>query len=105
MLAITLDSIDIAAAVMTMPRLRQAPRFGHLKCVQQCFDSLAHIPHGDIRYRTHEPKYSSFPDDECDWARTVYDGTREKKPHELPKPLEQSDKSTHYVDANSTMTW
>ena len=81
----TLGKLDIAASVMTMSRLREAPRVGHLRQVQRIFGYLANFLHGAIMYKTYE---------------RVYAGSREELPHNLPKPLGRQVTSTHYVDAN-----
>ena len=96
MCAATLGNLDIAASVMTMSRFKKAPRVGHLQQFKRIFRYLSNLPHGAIRYRIHELDYSDLPHKEYDWARTVYTGTREELPHDLPKQVT----STHYVDAN-----
>ena len=99
MWATTLGTIDIAVSVMTMSRFRQAPRIGHCRHVQQFFGYLANLLHAAIWYRRHELDYSNLPHKEY-WARNVYGGAREEKPHDLPKPLGKSVTSTHYVEEN-----
>ena len=98
--AITLGRLDIAASVMTMSRFRQAPRVGHLQQVKRIFGYLGNLPHGAIRYRTHEPDYSYLPHKKYDWERTVYTSSREELPHDLPKRLGKQVTSTHNVDTN-----
>ena len=85
---------------MTMSRFRQAPRVGHLQQVKRIFGYLGNLPHGPIRYRTHEPDYSDLPHKKYDWERTVYTSSREELPHDLPKQLGKQVTSTHYVDTN-----
>ena len=38
----------------------------------------------------YEPNYANLSHKEYDWARTVYAVAREKKPHDLSKPLGKS---------------
>ena len=94
-----------AASVMIMSRSRQAPEIAHLRHVQQTFGYLTNLPHEAIRYRPHEPNYSKLLHKVYDWARTVYAGAREEKPHNLSKALGKSVTSTHCVMQTSTMTW
>ena len=61
---------------------------------------LLFLPDGAIRFRTGEPDFSSFKDQEYDWTRSVYSGACEQIPHDIPKPLGKHVQTTHYVDAN-----
>ena len=88
MRAATLERLDIPASVMTMSRFSQAPRVGHLQCVQRSFGYLVNLLHGVIRYRTHEPDYSDLPHMEYGWARAVYTDAREELPHISQNHLE-----------------
>ena len=53
----------------------------------------------DIQVHMDDPNYSSEPDFESDWSKTI-DGELESKPDYDPKPLEMFVTPTHYVDAN-----
>ena len=67
-----LGRFDIAVHVMTMSRLRQQPRVGHLERLKRIIGYLADFPQGSLRFRTHEPDYSNLPHKEYGWQRTVY---------------------------------
>ena len=47
-----------------------------------------------------EPDYSALPDQQFDWAYTIYGHIEEVLPHDLPPPLGKFVTLTHYVDAN-----
>ena len=53
-----------------------------------------------ICVRTEEPDYSSIPDQEFDWAHTVYGNVEELIPEDMPTPLGCFVTMSHYVDAN-----
>ena len=85
---------------MTMSRFRQQPRIGHLERLKKIIGSLANFPHESLRFRLHEPDYSNLPHREYDWQRTVYAGTNEEIPHDIPEPKGKHVTTTTYVDAN-----
>ena len=60
---------------------------------------LLFLPDGANRFRTEEPDFSSLKDQEYDWTKTIYSGTCEQIPHDIPKPLGKHGQTTHYVDA------
>ena len=77
---------NIAVDVMTMSRLRQQPRVGHLERLKRTIVYLANFPHGYLRFRTHESNDSNLPHREYDWQRTVYSWAKEEIPHDIPEP-------------------
>ena len=95
-----LGRFDIAVHFMTMSRLRQQPRIGHLERLKKIIGYLANFPHGSLRFRLHEQDYSSLPPKEYDWQRTVYAGAKEEIPHDIPEPKGIHVTTTTYVDAN-----
>ena len=95
-----LGRFDIAVHVMTMSRLRQQPRIGHLERLKKIVGYLSNFPHGALRFRLHEPDYSNLPHKEYDWQRTVYGGAKEEIPHDIPEPKGKHVTTTTYVDAN-----
>ncbi len=97
---VTLGRFDIATAVMTMSSFRIAPRQGHLNRVKRICGYLAKMKHGFIRVRTNEPDYSSLPEPNYDWSRTVYGDVKEELPHNAPRPLGKRVIHTAYKDAN-----
>ena len=50
--------------------------------------------------RTELPDYSDLPDQDHDWARTVYGNVREQRPHDAPTPKGKLVRTTTYKDAN-----
>ena len=98
--AISLGRLDIAAAVMTLSSFRSAPRKGHLERAQRICGYLAKMKHAVIRFRVDEPDYSDVPDNEYDWATSVYGNVQEDIPQDIPEPLGNTVTLTHYVDAN-----
>ena len=81
-------------------RFRAQPKKGHLDRAKRIVGYLLFLPDGAIRFRTGEPDLSSLKDQEYDWTRSVYSGTCEQIPHDIPKPLGKHGQTTHYVDAN-----
>ena len=53
-----------------------------------------------IRIRTEKPDYSDLPDQDFDWAYSVYGNVEEIIPGDIPAPLGKSVILTTYVDAN-----
>ena len=54
---VSIGSLDIATAVMTMSKFRITPRVGHLKRVQRIFGFLSRFKESTIRFRTGLPNY------------------------------------------------
>jgi hypothetical protein len=61
---------------------------------------LAKMKDGVIYIRTGEPDYSTLPDQEFDWKRSVNGNVSEMLPSDAPKPLSKYVTLTHYYDAN-----
>ena len=76
------------------------PRKGNPDRAKRIVGYLLFLPDGTIRFRTEEPDLSSLKDQVYDWTRSVYSGTCEQIPHDIPKPLGKHGQTTHYVDAN-----
>ena len=98
--AVSIGRFDITTAVMTMSSFRAAPCQGHLDRVKRIYGYLAKMKHGVIRIRTDEPDYSGLPNQEFDWAYSVYGDVKELIPKDAPEPLGKFVTLTHYVDAN-----
>lgn len=97
---INLGRYDIASATTTLSSFRVAPRTGHLDRAKRVYGYLHHAPHGAIRFRTGEPDYSSLPDQDFDWCRSVYGDVQEQIPLDIPVPRGKFVQPTTYVDAN-----
>ena len=50
--------------------------------------------------RTEEPDFSGLPDQNFDWATSVYGDIQELLPKNAPEPLGKYVTLSHYVDAN-----
>ena len=98
--AVSLGRMDIATAVMTLSSFRPAPRIGHLERAQRVVGYLARMKHFTLRFRTDEPDFSDLPDQDFDWAHSVYGNVRELLPTDAPTPLGRYVQLYHYVDAN-----
>ena len=85
---------------MTMSGFRVAPRKGHLEWVQCIISYLVKMKHAAICFQTEEPDFSTLPDQQFDWAYTIYSHMEEVLPHDMPTPLGKFVTLTHYVDAN-----
>ena len=98
--AITLGRYDILAQVMSMSRLRPAPKIGYLEKMKKLYGYLVKTKHFAVRYRTKEPDCSHLPKQEYEWTRTVYGNVKEEIPKDTPKPLGKRVITTTFLDAN-----
>ena len=94
--AITLGRYDILAQVVSMSRFRLAPTIGHSERMKRLYGYLAKTKHFAIRYRAKEPDYSSLPEQEYEWTRTVYGNAKEENPKDKPKPLGKGQLPPHF---------
>ena len=97
---ITLGRFDIQAQVITMSRFRAQPRKGHLERLKRIYAYVIRTKDYAMRFRTTEPDYSYLPDQNFDWAHTVYGNVQEIIPDDIPDPLGKSVTTTTTVDAN-----
>jgi hypothetical protein len=97
---VSIGRFDINTAVMTMSTFRSEPRKGHMDRVKRIFGYLYKMKHAIICVRVEEPDYSSLPDLEFDWSRSVYGEPKEILPKDAPEPLGNYVTTTSYVDAN-----
>ena len=85
---------------------RIAPRIGQLECIKRVYVYVSQFKYAAIRFRTNTPDYSSLPDfsslpeQNFDLMSSVYGGSREPIPHDIPKPLGKPVRITHNVDAS-----
>ena len=103
--AVLLGHLDINTAVMTLSGFCVAPRQGHLDRVKRVYGYLSKMRNAVIRVRTQEPDYSNLPEQEFDWAYSVYGNVREEIPSDTPEPLGKYVTLTHYFDANLFHDW
>jgi hypothetical protein len=97
---ISIGRFDVQTAVMTMSSFRVAPRRGHLNRLKRIYGYIRKFDSATIRFRTDLPDYSAIPEQEFDWAGTVYGKLAEVKPSDAPKPLGKHVLTTSYKDAN-----
>ena len=97
---ITLGRFDIQAQVITMSRFRTQPRKGHLDRLKRIYAYVIRTKDYATRFRTTEPDYSYLPDQNFDWAHTVYGNVQEIIPDDIPDTLGKSVTTTTTVDAN-----
>ena len=87
---ITLGRFDIQAQVITMSRFRAQPRQGHLERLKRIYAYVIRTNNYATRFRTTEPEYSYLPDQNLDWAHTIYGHVQEIIPDDIPDPLGKS---------------
>ena len=85
---------------MTMSRFKQHNRVGHLVRLKRIIGYLANLPHGSLRFRTHEPDYTNLPHKEYDWQRTVYSGVKQEVLLDILESKVKHVTTTTYEDAN-----
>ena len=95
-----LITVGIKAQVSSMSRFRAQPRQGHLERLKTIFAYVIRTKDYATRFRTTEPDYSYLPDQNFDWAHTVYGHVQEIIPNDIPNPLGKSVTTTTTVDAN-----
>jgi hypothetical protein len=98
--AVSIGRIDITTAVMTLSGFRSAPRQGHLDRAKRVYGYLAKMKFAIIRFRIEEPDYSGLPEQDFDWAYSVYGNVQEVELTDAPEALGKYAPLTHYVDAN-----
>ena len=96
----TLGRLDIAATVMTLSSFRASPRVGYLERAKRIYGYLKKMKHASIRFRVGLPDYSSIPDEEYDWKKSIYGNVEETLPYDAPKAYGPPVVMTTYVDAN-----
>ena len=93
---ITLGRFDIQAQVITMSRFRAQPRQGHLEMLKRIYAYVIRTKDYATRFRT---DYSYLPDQNFDWAHTIYGHVQEIIPDDILDPLGKSVTTTTTVDA------
>jgi hypothetical protein len=85
---------------MTLSGFRTAPCIGHLERAKHVYGYLYKMKYAIIRVRTEEPDYSALPEQDFDWAYTVYGNVREVELTDAPEPHGKYVTLTHYVNQN-----
>jgi len=70
--SVSLGRTDITTPVMTMSGFRVTLRKVHLEQVQCIISYLVKMKHTAIRFHTEEPNFSALPDQQFDWAYTIF---------------------------------
>ena len=83
---ITLRRFDIQAQVISMSRFRAQPRQGHLERLKRIYAYVTRTKDYATSFRTTEPDHSYLPDQNFDWAHTVYGHVQEIIPNDIPDP-------------------
>jgi hypothetical protein len=73
-----------------------------LERAKSVYGYLAKMKHTVIRVRTEEPDYSGVPEQEYDWACSVYGNIQEILPMHAPEPRKYVT-LTHYVDDDANL--
>ena len=96
---VTLGRFDIHTQVATMSRFRAAPRQGHMDRLKRIYSYAIRTKDYGIRFRTDQPDYSFLPDQDIDWAYSVYGNVQEILPDDIPDPLGEAVITTTTMDA------
>jgi hypothetical protein len=70
--------IDITTAVMTMSSVHAMPCQGHMDCIHHIYGYLHNMNQAAIHFQVSVPDYSSLPDQQFDWAKSVYGNISEE---------------------------
>ena len=97
---VTLGRFDIHDQVATMPRLRTAPKQGHMDRLKRIYSYAIRTKDYAIRFRTEQPDYSFLPDQDFVWTYSVYGDVHEILPDDMPDPLGKAVITTTPMDAN-----
>jgi len=100
---ITLRRSDIAQAIMSLNRFRQAPRKGHVERLHRIIGYLRQYPQGALRFRTGIPDHETVFGAESvkyDWMHSIYGNVTEELPPNMPVPKGKPVRTTTFTDAN-----
>ena len=83
-----------------MSRFRAVPRQGHMDRLKRIYSYAIRTKDYAIWFRTDQPDYSFLPDQDFDWAYSVYGYVHEILPDDMPEPLGKAVITTATMDAN-----
>ena len=86
-MAYNIGRFDIQAQVITMSRFQAQPRQVHLERLKRIYAYDIRTKDYATRFRTTEPDYFYLPDQNFDWAHTIYGHVQEIIPDDIPNPL------------------
>ena len=72
----------------------------HLDRLKRIYSYAIRTKDYAIRFRTDQPDYSFLPDQDFDWAYSVYGNVQEILPDDMPDPLSEGVITTTTMDAN-----
>ena len=96
------ERFDIHVQVATMSRFKAAPRQKHMERLNRIYSYAIRTKDYAIMFRTDQPEYSFLPDQDFDWAYSVYGNVQEILPDDMPDPLGEAVITTTTMDANLT---
>ena len=82
----TLGRFDIHPHIVSLSRLRAAPRRGHIERLNRVYGYVLRTKDYASRLRTEEPDYSYLPEQNYDWTCSVYGDVQEIIPDDIPDP-------------------
>ena len=85
---------------MTLSSLWAQPCHSHLECDKCIYGYLYKMKDVEICVHTQEPDYSDVPEEEYDWAKSVYGDVSEHIPKDAPERLEKYVTLSHYINVN-----
>ena len=84
---VTLGRFDLHAQVATVSRFRAAPRQGYMDRLKRIYAYAIRTKDYAVMFRTDQSDYSFFPEQNLDWAYSVYGDVHEIIPDDMPEPL------------------
>ena len=81
---VQLGRFDIAVHIMTLSSFRAQPKRGHLDRIKKVIRYLLKMDREAIRICTEMPDNSDGVIERYDWSKTVYAGSEEEIPHDIP---------------------
>ena len=85
---------------MTLSSFHAQPRRGHLDRIKKLIGYLLKMDCGAIRICTEMPDNSDGVIERYDWSKTVYAGSEEEIPHDIPTPKGKPVRLVTYADSN-----
>jgi hypothetical protein len=92
--------VRVITMAVTFLSFHVMPHCGHLDCVKHIYGYLYKMCGAMIHIHTDEPDYSRLPDQDYDWARSIYRDLSETIPDDAPPLLGKHVTLTHYFNAN-----
>ena len=97
---VIMGRFDLHAHVVTMSRIRAAPRQGHMDRLKRIYAYAIRTIDYAVRFRTDQPAYSFLAEQDFDWTYSVYSDVHEILPNDMPEPLSEAVATTTTMDDN-----